>query len=370
MSAQQPVSLVVPVRNGASCLAACLDQMVPMFERGLLDQILVVDDGSTDNTAEIAESYPAVQLLCSGGRGPGAARNVGWQAARNELVWFIDADCVAEPDALERLLPLMDDPAVGGSGGTYKNMRTDSTLACLIHAEIIGRHDKMDESVNYLAGYNVLFRRDALATVGGFDEHLFNGRGSPGSEDIDLAYRIADAGYTLRFEPASIVGHFHQTALFSYLKTQRHHGYWRVWLYLRHPCRAGGDSYSGIIDHAQPPLAMLALATLPLILVAGLWWIPVVFALILLLLQLPLAVRLSKRTGCWYCMSFVLLGWLRAFSRGVGMTMGVMHAGCLWISGRWHRMQEELRPSGSRQRAASPFPPSQEPSQLNQGGCK
>src|SRR6056297_2753122 len=124
----------------------------------LLKEIIFVDDGSTDSTAEIASRYP-VRIIQGTGQGPGAARNLGWQAADSELIWFIDSDCVAEPDALEQLLRHMNDPQVAGVGGSYANLYPDSLVATLIHEEIVARHRRMKREVDFLGGFNVLYRR-------------------------------------------------------------------------------------------------------------------------------------------------------------------------------------------------------------------
>ena len=264
-----------------------------------------------------------MRVISSGGKGPGGARNAGWRAATQPLVWFIDSDCVAEPDALRLLLALLDAPEVAGAGGSYGNMCPESLLACLIHEEIVERHRRMPREVNYLATFNVVYRREALERVGGFDEGNFNGPGSPGAEDIELAFRLHEAGYRLRFDMRSRVGHFHPTRLFRYLRSQRHHGYWRVRLYWEHHLRVTGDSYSGLLDHSQPPLAVMTLAALPLLF----WWsfalIPVAAMVVLMLAQLPMTAQLLRRQGgkgVWY----VPLGVVRAFWRGVGMTLAAL----------------------------------------------
>jgi GT2 family glycosyltransferase len=319
-----PVTLVIPARNAARVLRACLGAAAPLLGKHGLEEIIVVDDGSTDETAAVAAEYP-VRVLRGPAGGPGAARNVGWRAAASPLVWFIDSDCVAEPDALPLLLAHLDDPAVAGAGGSYGNMRPDSLLACLIHEEIVQRHRSMCAEVDYLATFNVVYRREALEAVGGFDEGQFNGPGAPGAEDIELAFRLHDNGYRLRFEPRSRVGHFHLTHLGRYLRSQRLHGYFRVWLYLHHRARAAGDSYSGLLDHLQPPLAMLTLASLPL----ALAWLPFALvpaglALLLHCLQLPMTARLCRRTGSARYLWFAPLAALRAFARGIGMSYATL----------------------------------------------
>ncbi|NNF44165.1 MAG: glycosyltransferase, partial [Phycisphaerales bacterium] len=244
------VTLVIPGRNCAATIGVCLDAVVPMLKTTPLEAIIFVDDGSTDDTRAIVTVRPAVRVLAGSGAGPGAARNLGWRAATSPLVWFIDADCVAEDDALTRLLPHLADPAVGGVGGSYGNMREGSLLADLIHEEILERHRRMPIRVNFLASFNVLYRRSVLEEVEGFDERFLK------AQDAELAFRVQEAGHALAFEFASRVRHFHPTRLGAYLRTQRQQGYWRAWLYVTRRGRAGGDSYSGLVDHLQPPLAV------------------------------------------------------------------------------------------------------------------
>lgn len=319
------VSLVVPGRNCASTLRQCIDAVVPLLERDgeRLAEIIFVDDGSTDATTDIASEYPIRCITCQP-KGPGGARNVGWRAASSPLVWFIDSDCVARPDTLSLLLSHMNDPRVAGVGGSYGNQHPDSLLACLIHEEIIARHTIMPTEVDFLGGFNVLYRRSILEAMNGFDELHFNGPGSPGAEDAELAYRIRAAGHSLRFEPRSVVGHHHPTRLWRYLRSQRNHGYWRASLHLRHAHKGRGDAYSGLTDHAQPPLAMLFVALLP-----ALWYAPVRaveigVAVALVVLQIPMTARLLRRTGRFRYVWFAPLSLVRSFARGFGLVAGVL----------------------------------------------
>lgn len=314
---QNKVSLVIPGRNACKTIRACLEAVVPIRDAGSLDEIIFVDDGSTDETASIVAELP-VTCLPGKGEGPGSARNIGWQAARNPLIWFIDADCVSEPDALDLLLPHLTDDNVGGVGGSYANMRPDSLLACLIHEEIIQRHLAMPARVNFLATFNVVYRRSILEQIDGFDERLLKG------QDADLAWRVIEAGYELGFELTSKVKHFHPAAWRSYLRTQRDQGFWRVRLHLEHRGHAMKDSYSSIVDHIQPPLAMLALSTLPTLLFAPLRWVPLIPLGLLAATQLPMTIRLVRRTGEGRFLMFAWMSFVRAFWRGIGLTAGVL----------------------------------------------
>ncbi len=121
MGTDAQVTLVIPGRNCARTLATCLDAVTAMLKTSPLAEVIFVDDASTDDSATIARQKK-VRVLTSGtvGRagGPGAARNIGWKSATSPLIWFMDADCVPESDALPLLLSHLADPRVGGVGGS------------------------------------------------------------------------------------------------------------------------------------------------------------------------------------------------------------------------------------------------------------
>lgn len=324
------ISLVIPGRNCQRTIAACLDAVVPLLADGQLQEIIFVDDGSTDDTASIVRRYPVTSVQGQGG-GAGAARNLGWRAAKGDWIWFIDSDCVAQPDALAILLKERTDDRIAGIGGSYTNLVAESLVARLIHEEIVARHDRMKPEVNFLATFNVLYRRSSLEKVGGFDECRYNGPGVAAAEDAELAFRLVKAGYRLRFNATSRVGHFHPTKYYPYLRVQQRHGFYRVRLYLDYPQRTQGDSYSGFVDHVQPPLAMLTLACLPLLAIPTLYWAPLLLVLVLVFLQLPMTFRLISRCRSLAYAAFIPFGFLRAFWRGWGMTMSVFD----YLGHRW-----------------------------------
>lgn len=310
------VTLVIPGRNCSATLERCLESVVTLKKSRQLKEIIFVDDGSTDTTAEIAARYP-VRVIPGRGQGPGAARNLGWQAAKAELIWFIDSDCVAHGDALEQLLPYMSEARVAGVGGSYSNLFPDSILASLIHQEIVARHLRMPSEVDFLASFNVLYRRAVLAEVNGFDEALKLG------QDADLAYRVGHRGYRLHFNRDSKVGHHHPTNLWRYLRTQMWQGYYRMRLYRKHPNKIKGDSYAGWLDYVQPPLAVCGLPMLLAFPWLGLMPILVWLGLFLLV-QLPQAVQMMKVERDGRVLTFAGLGSIRALARGVGMIAGMV----------------------------------------------
>ncbi len=317
MSSAPGVSLVIPGRDCAATVDACLSALTPLLSGPHLREIIFVDDGSTDGSGDLARAH-GVTVLRGLGKGAGHARNLGWRHASEPVIWFVDSDCVAEPDALALLMPHLDRPGFGAVGGSYGNMRPDRLLSCLIHEEIIERHLHMGDEVDFLATFNVLYRREALEQVGGFDARFVK------AQDAELAFRVRAAGHRLAFEPRSRVRHFHLDALWPYLRVQRKQGYWRAWLYEAHPDRMSGDSYSGFVDHVQPPLGLAALAASPL-LATGLPGVVTEAALVgaLLACQIPMTRRLVARTGDAKYLAFAPMSAARAVARGVGFAHGV-----------------------------------------------
>jgi glycosyltransferase involved in cell wall biosynthesis len=232
------IALVIPGRNCAATIERCLASVVPLLGQGELSEILFVNDHSRDDTLERVARFPAVRALESPGHGAGAARNAGWRHSSAELVWFVDADCVVEHDALPRLRRGLLEQGADAIGGSYANLQA-GLLAQLIHEEMVARHEAMGSDVTFAITANLLCRRSVLEALDGFDESLKL------AQDLDLAYRIVARGFRLRFDAGSRVGHFHETRLFAYCWKQGRQGYWRMHLYARHPGRMTGDSYSG-----------------------------------------------------------------------------------------------------------------------------
>lgn len=158
------VSIVIPAYNAGNTLAACLDACVQQSQNAA--EIIVVDDGSTDDTAEVARSF-AAECLQQHHLGPAAARNKGWRMAHGEFVAFTDADCIPGHDWISRLLEGFED-GVGGVGGTYAIANPKHLLARMIQEEIAIRHARFGPEVDFLGSFNVMYRRTALEATGGF----------------------------------------------------------------------------------------------------------------------------------------------------------------------------------------------------------
>jgi len=280
-----------------------------------------VDDGSTDGTSALARRYP-VRVIEQPRHGPAAARNAGARRACGDVVVFTDSDCVPEPAWLARLLTGFRDADTVGVGGSYGMGDDASLLARLIHEEIVARHGRFGDEVDFLGSFNVAYRRDAFHDVGGFDETFLRASG----EDNDLAYRLQDAGGILRFVPDARVAHYHPTRLWPYLRTQARHGYWRMKLYRKHPRRSRGDHYAGPGDLAGPPVALVlagGLIAAPVAPHAAYWPALGGLAFVYLVVTSGRAADVARTLGIGPGVAYRGMTVLRDVARGLGLIGGV-----------------------------------------------
>ena len=310
------VSVVIAARDAAGTLPGLLAALA-VQDADAPFEVVVVDDGSVDGTARVAERA-GVRVVRQANAGPAAARNRGWREARAPVVLFTDSDCVPHRDWVRRLAGALD-AGHDVAGGTYGIANPGAWLAETVHAEIAWRHARFGPELEFAGSFNLGVTRRALEAVGGFDERY----PAPSGEDNDLSYRLRDAGFRIRFARDAVVDHHHPVSLGRYLREQARHGEWRVALYARHPRRVRGDGYAGPVELAAPPLAVFSVVLLvlapfhPPALGAAL-----LSAALVLALHSVLAVRVAARARSTVPLALAAVGSLRAWARGWGMVRG------------------------------------------------
>jgi glycosyltransferase involved in cell wall biosynthesis len=189
------VSVVIPVYNQAESLERTLAAVARQTARPL--EIVVVDDASRDDSAAVAaraaerSPVPVQVIRRTKNRGPGAARESGWRAARGDLIAFTDADAVPAPDWIERALPHFENPQVGAVEGRITAVGAE--------APTIYTHQVKNIYGGHFMTANMIYRRAVIERVGGFKTRY--------REDSDLAFSVMEAGYDIVFEPESVVEH-------------------------------------------------------------------------------------------------------------------------------------------------------------------
>ncbi len=312
-------SVVVPFYNRADFLPQVVDALL---KQDIPVEIIIVDDGSTDEISEIVKKYP-VRYIFQQNRGPASARNRGFNESKGNIVAFTDSDCIARPDWIKRLIEGFESDDIGVVAGSYDIANPDSLLACLIHEEIKWRHKRFGRYIRAFGSYNFAIRRDVFEKTGGFDVSYRTASG----EDNDLSYRVLKAGYKIRFNPEALVSHYHTERLWRYLREQFRHAYWRMKLYKEHKEMIKGDDYTGWKDAIEIPLSFLAIVGLPLVL-TGFWFFEFLILTLLFIIQVPFSLEITFFKRDEKYLLIAPLCFVRSFSRLFGMLRGIWR---FWI---------------------------------------
>ncbi len=189
------LSFVIPVLNGERFIGRCLEHI--RREAGSADQIIVVDNGSTDRTLDIVRSAAGTALLQAPGVTIAALRNFGARAASGDALAFIDADCLLCPGWRASVVRVLADPAVAATGSFY-DLPDDATWVERAWWSFRPAHE---HRTIFLISGNLVVRREVFDRVGGFDERLVT------DEDTDISRRLVSMGATLVEAPSVRVVH-------------------------------------------------------------------------------------------------------------------------------------------------------------------
>ena len=315
-------SIIIPTFNGASRIGNCLDSLVNQTtDRDV--EILVVDDGSTDNTADVVRRYSSVRLVTQANAGPASARNRGAMEARGTILLFTDDDCVPMPDWLEAMLEPFQDIEVVGAKGVYRTHQK-SLAARFVQIEYEDKYRLMAglPSIDFIDTYSAAFRRDRFLEMTGYDTSF----PVACAEDIELSYRMSARGWKMNFVPAAIVYHTHPDTFLRYLKKKYKFAFWRVLAVRKNPSK-------GVKDSHTPQIMKLQLLFLPVMLLAVVFDLAVrprvsVSAAVVagfLLSTLPFTLRAIRKDPAVGLLSPVLLV-ARACAQVVGVAGGLIYA--------------------------------------------
>lgn len=314
-------SIIIPAHNAGRTLDACLRALHEQDAPDAMADIIVVDDGSTDDTSEVAHRWGATVLHLPG-KGAAAARNLGARHARGEVLLFTDADCEPAPDWVrEMLTPFARNPAAAGVKGTYCT-RQRSLTARFVQLEYEDKYRRMERlpAIDFIDTYSAGYRRDIFLRYGGFDESF------PGAnvEDQEFSFRLAADGHLMLFQPRAVVCHQHADSPRAYVRKKYWIGFWKVKVHLRHPSKAISDSHTPPVLKAQIGLlALTLLAGAAGLLLPALWYAAGLSGVALFGSMLPFCRWAWKRDRAVALASpFYLLA--RAGALGFGLTAGIV----------------------------------------------
>jgi len=219
------ISVIIPNHNGAKTIGLCLEAALaaeyPNFE------VLVVDDCSTDSSIAIIDSYPCRLIRLPKHGGASKARNTGAQNSRGDLLFFIDADCILEPDTLAKAAAAFDKEGPGVViGGTYTWLPYDKKIFSIFQSIFIHYSETKNCSApDYIATHAMLISKELFLKSGAFDEHFM-----PILEDVEFSHRLKKSGVRLLMAPEVQVQHIFNFSLVKSLRNGfRKSKYWSVY---------------------------------------------------------------------------------------------------------------------------------------------
>jgi glycosyltransferase involved in cell wall biosynthesis len=213
------VSVIVCSYNGGKTLTACLESLsklnYPNYE------VILVDDGSKDNTAEIAKRFSSVHYIHQENHGLSHARNTGAAAAKGEVFAYTDSDCMVDVDWLYYLIGTLVSGDYAGVGGpNVPPPAKDWIQACVAAAPGGPSHVLLTDIVaEHIPGCNMAFYRWAFENVGGFDIEYH-----AAGDDVDFCWRLQQSGSVIAFSPTAVVWHHRRFTLRAFLKQQEGYG--------------------------------------------------------------------------------------------------------------------------------------------------
>lgn len=224
------VSVVIPIYNRADFVALCLPPLLKQTYPLDRYEIILVDDGSTDDTVMRASDLTRdwagnFRLIQKPNGGPASARNAGlWVGVQAEIIAFIDSDCVVGErwleDLVEDLGNAKQQSGAVGIGGPIVSAGSESWVSRYIEFTGLIRHRVRRGQVDYLTTANAAFYRQAILAVGGFDESCE----FPGAEDPDLSFRLRQNGDVLAVTSRGSVQHHHRQTVGSLYRTLYRYG--------------------------------------------------------------------------------------------------------------------------------------------------
>jgi cellulose synthase/poly-beta-1,6-N-acetylglucosamine synthase-like glycosyltransferase len=254
------ISVVIPAYNAENLISGCLQALLNQTVDDSRYEILVVDDGSADNTSAVVRNFENVRLIRQENKGPAAARNEGAKKARGDLIFFTDADCIPRKDWIEEMVrPFEDDCEIAGVRGSYMTKQRE-LAARFVQIEYEDKYDllKKDHYIDFVDTYSAGFRRDIFLKFGGYDTSF----PVACAEDVELSFRMSVQGYKMVFNSNATVYHRHPRFFFDYFKKKYKFAYWRMLAVKKNPEKLIRDSHTPQVMKLQTVFFPLLVLTI------------------------------------------------------------------------------------------------------------
>jgi len=311
------VSVVVPVFNGGDKIQRCISSLKRQRTQKTFE-IIIVDDGSTDGSLQsIAD--PGIRVIKKANQGPAAARNLGVEESRGEVVLFTDSDCEPLENWIEEMVRPLSNPGISGVKGCYLT-RQKEIVPLFVQLEYEHRYDRMkrDRYIDFIDTYSAGFVKKDFLAVGKYDSSF----PTPSVEDQEFSFRMWEKGHRMVFNPDAKVHHTHPESLWGYMRKKFRIGFWKALVLRKHPEKILRDSHTPQLLKLEMLFSVLFVCSLLLsafwdgsLAVAGL-------SLIGFLVTIsPFIVKSARKRRLVAASSFFFL-FVRALSLSLGLMVG------------------------------------------------
>lgn len=290
------ISIIMPVYNGIGFVEKSLPPLFSMLKNNEVIELIVIDDGSKDESMTIAKEFGARVLESGGRKGPAAARNIAAEQAMGDIVWFVDADVVVRSDAVIELKKAFDKEEVVAVFGSYDDTPPAQNFLSQ-YKNMIHHYYHQQASRNastFWSGCGAVRRKEFLE-LGGFDVEQFK---HPSVEDIELGYRLKAAGGLISLIPELQCSHLKVWRFFNLIHTEffRRAIPWSR-LMLRQK-QMTNDLNVGVGERIRAALAILLVLLILLFLLGFLtWWIPLGASVAVLITNSKFISFFNRRKG-------------------------------------------------------------------------
>jgi glycosyltransferase involved in cell wall biosynthesis len=316
------ISVVIPAHGAEKTIDRCLVALAHQTTPVETYEVIVVDDGSPDNTRALVQAHAGVTLLAQSRAGPAAARNLGVRHARGDIVLFTDADCEPLANWIECMVAPFAEECVVGVKGAYLN-RQPGLVARFVQLEYEEKYDRMARAdyIDFVDTYAAGYRRKVFLSAGGFDASF----PTASVEDQELSFRLAERGLKMVFVPEARVVHWgHPSNLQTYWRKKHRIGFWKVKLAMVHPAKLFRDSHTPQSLRVQILLVALGgVCLLGGMLWSPLWWGSALAAVLFVAASLPFVLKTWKKDRLVSLLSPALLV-IRALALGTGFGLGLV----------------------------------------------
>ena len=312
------ISVIIPAKNAETFIKPCLEALRNQTTANTEYEIIVVDNGSADRTAEIARDA-GVCVIIEKKPGAAAARNAGIKSAAGDLICFTDSDCVPSKDWIAQMTIPFSDSEVVGCKGTYRT-RQNEIVARFVQLEYEDKYDRLmrQDSIDFVDTYSAAYRREVLQSIGGFDESIKY------VEDQELSFRVANQGGKLVFQPTAVVDHLHSNNLWNYCRKKFMIAAWKSKILRHHMGKAISDSHTPQVMKVQMVLIFLtALAVIGLVFTKTALIALALLLITFLVTTLPFVRKAWSKDNTVALFSPALL-FVRALSQSAGFIWGTI----------------------------------------------